>query len=589
MHKSPVSSPQKLNQLIRAALGQLTCDLVIKNVQFLDVYSGEFVHGDVAILDGIIVGTGEAYAGIEEVDGTGKYLVPGFIDAHVHIESSLMIPQNFAKAVLSHGTTTVFWDPHEIANVKGEAGIQWALEASEGLDLDVFVMLPSCVPSTSPHLNLETSGFQIDVHKLKAFAGHPRVVGLAEMMNFPGLLGGAPDVLDKLHLFRQKPRDGHCPGLSGRALSAYAAAGICTCHESTTLSEAQEKLRKGIHVWIREGSCAKDADALLPLLTSYSSAVVGFCSDDRNPFDIKKEGHINFILNKALKTGISAEVVFRAASYSVAQCYGFKDRGFIAPGGIGDIVLIDKISHKDQKNWENGFKIIDVFKNGKRFSNIKSEENKDQKRLFYFGGNKNINVKNFNINSIQIQGDGKLFPVIEVIENKIVTKMKKLDLVSENNVVQNDIKNDVIKIVVVERHQGTGRIGKGYISGFGIHSGAIATTVNHDSHNIIAVGSDDKLIKQAIDKLIDIDGGIVVTDGAQNEFITLEVGGLMTASDPEFISDRLEHLKNLAKQIGCKIHEPFLTLSFMALPVIPEIKITDRGIVDVFHSRIIMQ
>lgn len=578
--KAVFSTMDALKENIRAARGQIPCDLVIKGARYLDVFSGAFLTGDVAVHKGQIVGTGEEYQGLKTFNADGKYLVPGFIDSHVHIESSMMVPARFQQSVLPFGTTSVIWDPHEIANVKGSEGIRWALEASEGLSLDIFVMVPSCVPSTSSQLGFETSGAELLAAQLEPFKDHPRVLGLAEMMNFPGLLNGIDEVVEKIHGFQNLKRDGHCPGLLGKDLNAYGVAGIHSCHESTTLAEATEKMQKGLHVLIREGSCAKDADALLPMINAYSSAVLMLCSDDRNPLDIRNEGHISYIINLALKKGIDPTHIFRAASYSAAKAFGLEDRGVIAPGYLADLVLVESFG----PDLSSGFRIDKVWKSGEEVDYAKLKQEAD--RLAESISTNNLKLADVSEESFFIpckDGEQARVRVIEVIPGKIVTKSTEATLKSSlARGVQSDLSADILKMAVFERHHGTGRSSVAFVKGFGLTKGAIATSINHDSHNVIVVGANDLAMTAAVNRLRKIDGGIVVTDGS-GHFVELRLplGGLMTAEDPDFVADRLVQLKSLTKELGCKLEEPFLTLSFLALPVIPELKLTDRGLIDV--------
>jgi adenine deaminase len=576
-NKASYDNKQKLVDTIKVARGEKPCDVVIKDVNFLDVFSGTFKRGDVAIYQDKIVGVGESYDGAQTIDGKGRYLVPGFVDSHVHIESSLMTPAQFERAVLPCGTTTAIWDPHEIANVRGVEGIEWAISQAEILTMDLFVMIPSCVPSTSPELGFETSGATLTAKDVAKFRGHPNVLGLAEMMNFPGLLSGDQDVVNKLFEFKDYKRDGHCPGLRGRDLNAYGVAGIHSCHESTTLEEASEKLTKGIHVLIREGSCAKDAHTLLPLVNSYTSAVLGLCSDDRNPLDIKTEGHINFIVNLALKQGAKPEDVFRAASFGPAKMYGLEDRGAVAPGYKADVVLVEAKS-----NWRDGFDIVSVFKDGKGTET--APPSNQGLRPQSKGSVPNLNmgpvgIEDFAVKSSKV-GEVKA-QVVEVIPAQIVTKKKVATLLVAEGKVREDLAKDVLKIAVFERHHNTGGRSVAFVSGFGIKQGAIATSINHDSHNVIVVGSSDELMAKAVNKLLEIDGGIVVASAETTEELACPIGGLMTEKDPDYVSAKLKGLKALARKIGCKLNEPFLQLSFLALPVIPALKITDKGLVDV--------
>ena len=582
MEKGVFKNGAELQTLLAVARGDMKADCVFKNASFVDVFSGRIRTGDVAVHHDVIVGISDTYDGVMEVDATGLLVAPGFIDAHVHIESSMMTPARFQESVLPCGTTSVIWDPHEIANVKGVAGIQWALDASEGLDLDVFVMVPSCVPSTPPALELETSGASLGVDDLSPFRNHPRVLGLAEMMNFPGLIQGDDEVVSKLEAFQNMRRDGHCPGLSGKELNAYGVAGIHSCHESTTLTEAEEKLSKGIHVLVREGSCAKDADELLPILTESSSCSVGLCSDDRNPLDIRDEGHISHIINQALAKGIDPAVAIRSATYAPARMYGLNDRGAVAPGYRADLVILQANKVGD---WKAGVKVASVYKSGKKIddkvlSMVKSKS-------AFTSGHANLNMKQYNKDSLKasahsVDSSSSLARVIGVRPGQILTDEDFVQLNVVNGAFQCDQSQDVLKIAVFERHRGSGRVGVGFVRGFKLRSGAIATSINHDSHNVIAVGATDEDILQAVSKLREIDGGIVVfQSNSKHLCLPLPIGGLMTDASPAEVASKLDELKELTRNLGCDLQEPFLTLSFLALPVIPTLKITDRGLVNV--------
>lgn len=581
--KARYATQQILGDKIRAARGEVAADLVIKDVEFLDVFSGGFQRGDVAFCGETIVGVREQYSGKTEIDGKGLFLVPGFIDSHVHIESSMMTPVRFQESVLPCGTTSVIWDPHEIANVKGQSGIHWALSASEGLLLDVFVMIPSCVPSTTPKMQLETSGADLRAADLREFRKHPRVLGLAEMMNFPGLLFGDEDVHAKIQDFNHLRRDGHCPGLTGRDLNAYGVAGIHSCHESTTVAEAAEKLTKGIHVLIREGSCAKDAETLLPMVNAYTSATIGMCSDDRNPLDIEEQGHLNYILNLALRTGIRPEHAFRVASYAAARMYGLEDRGAIAPGYLADLVLIKRSG----PSWTQGFSVEQVFKRG-QIVEVKALAGAVSTVALT---GKNLNLDKPSTQQLQVKATHTTEEKVRVIgvrPRQIVTDSLELTLGVQNGLVQEDRIQDVLKIAVFERHHRSGRYSVGFVKGFGLREGAIATSINHDSHNVIAVGANDDAILRAIQELLRIDGGIVVAGkGTELGSLALPLGGLMTDVPPHEVAARLKQLKAMTLGLGCQLEEPFLALSFLALPVIPNLKITDRGLVDVGSFKLV--
>ncbi|MEW6544306.1 MAG: adenine deaminase [Nitrospirota bacterium] len=582
---------------VRVARGLEPADLVIRDTRVLDVYTGRFLAGDLAVYNGFIVGTRERYEGRAQVDGRDLLAVPGFIDAHVHIESSLLTPVRFQQAVLPSGTTSAIWDPHEIANVKGKDGLAWALEASEGLDLDVFVMLSSCVPSTSPQLELETSGALLLADDLAALRTHPRVLGLAEVMNYPGLLAGDQEVLRKLLAFQPMRIDGHCPGLRGRDLNAYGAAGVHSCHESTTLEEAREKLEKGLHVLIREGSCAKDADALLPLLDDYSSAVIGLCSDDRNPADIAREGHIGFIVDKALRNGHKPATIFRAASFAAARAYGLEDRGVLAPGFLADFCLVRP---REGERWTSGLSLEAVYKNGQRVDRealavLADAGARSAGRSLALApalGGRNMNLDPCTVEDFRVaapaDADRRRVRVIGVRRRQIVTDSVTATLPASRGQVLPDPTQDIAKIAVFERHHRTGRKAVGFVKGFGLTRGAIATSINHDSHNAIVVGADDRVMAAALNHLVAIDGGIVVVrDPDTIEALPLPIAGLMCDKDPEEVAASLERLKGAAQAMGCRLEEPFIQLSFLALPVIPSLKITDRGLVDVDAFRLV--
>ena len=570
----------RLQERVKIARGDQSASLVIRNAKWLDVFTGTWQMGDVAIADGVIVGVADTYEAKEILDAKGAYLVPGFIDAHVHVESSMMTPARFAEAVLPRGTTSVIWDPHEIANVKGVEGIQWALDSTADQAVDFFVMVPSCVPSTSPELGLESSGASLTANDLKVFVGHPRVLGLAEMMNWPGLVGGDAEVMTKLALFGNLKRDGHCPGLSGKALNAYGVAGIHSCHESTSKAEAAEKLTKGIHVLIREGSCAKDADALLPLVKPYTSATIGYCSDDRNPLDIEETGHLDCIVNKALRAGIDTVSSFRAASFAVARMYGLEDRGAIAPGYQADLVLVRP--QNSNGIFADGVLVDKVWKSGVEAHEALQKVPKNPKETL--SGQRNLNIKAAEIKaadfSIPCRKTGKVNArVIGVRPGQIVTDSITASLEASEGEIHTG--PGVNKIAVIERHHATGQMATAFVQGIGLKSGAIATSINHDCHNVIVTGSSDQLMAEAVKKLRAIDGGIVVvSEKGEHASIQLPIGGLMTSAEPREVAESLRVLKKLARDIGCPLEEPFLQLSFLALPVIPSLKITDRGLVD---------
>ena len=537
---------------------------------YLDVFSCEWRKGDVAVFDGMIVGVDADLAGLRcarTENASGKWLVPGFIDAHVHLESSLLTPRHFEKAVLPCGTTSAICDPHELANVQGISGIRYFLDRAEGLNLDLWVMLSSCVPATL----LETNGGgTIGADQLASLQTRGKALGLAEMMNMPGVTGGDPEVLEKLRRFEGRPVDGHCPLLRGQALSAYATAGITSCHESSERAEAAEKLTKGISVWIREGSVAKDLEALAPLLTLKTSTSIGFCTDDRNPLDILTEGHIDYLVRETLRRGfVEPEVAYRSASWTVARHYGL-DRvrrgsgriGAIAPGYQADLVLLSDA---------RSVAIDRVIKAGRFVGEIDSPAEN--------AGAFPNSIRATAPAPSELEGPKGNVHAIRVIEGKIITG---------HEVLAHDAPG-VAKLSVLERYGHGSRPANGYVLGFGAGMrGAIASSVGHDSHNLIVVGDRADDMSAALASLIEVGGGFsVVRDGKILARLALPLGGLMSREEPSSLKTTLIELKEASRQIGCVLAEPFLQLAFLSLPVIPALKLTDRGLVDVDQFRII--
>lgn len=564
MHSTPERFREKLAKRIRAAQGLEDCDLIIRGVRYLDVFSCEWRSGDIAIHDGTIVGVEPGLKSKREIDGAGKYLAPGFIDAHVHVESSLLVPHHFESAVLARGTTAAICDPHELANVQGPAGIQYFLDAADALSLDLRVMMSSCVPAT----HLETNGGgTIRSAELVSLARHPRALGLAEMMNMPGVLHGDPDVMEKLSAFSGRPIDGHCPLLRGQQLSAYAAAGISSCHESSELEEAREKLTKGIAVWIREGSVAKDLETLAPLLNLATSTSIGFCTDDRNPLDILSEGHIDHLVRQTLRRGeLAPEIAYRSASWTVARHYGM-DRGpnrvgAIAPGYRADLILLNDARSVD---------IHSVFKSGRPTGEIPlSAPSSSSMANTVFASTPE---------AFDLMGPSGQVHVIRVLEGKIITAREVRAHDSEG----------VARLTVLERHGKGSRPANGYVSGFGKQlRGAIASSVGHDSHNLIVVGDRGEDMQVALKSLIESGGGFAVArDGQVLSRLPLPFGGLMSDRDAPSLKKSLAELKAASRAIGCELQEPFLQLAFLSLPVIPSLKLTDKGLVDVDRFEVI--
>ncbi|MBK9072247.1 MAG: adenine deaminase [Myxococcales bacterium] len=551
--QSPTSA--QLARRIDAAMGRTPCDLVLTNAVYLDVFSLAWRKGAISVHDGVIVGVEAPLRARRRVDLKGARLVPGFIDAHVHIESSLVTPEVFETLVLPKGTTTAICDPHELTNVIGIAGLKRFLASASHLRLDLRVMLSSCVPAT--HAGLETNGAGvIDYAALAPLAKHPHALGLAEMMNMPGVLHNDPGVLEKLAGFAGMPIDGHAPMLSGQALSAYASAGIASCHESSSLGEAKEKLAKGIAVWIREGSVAKDVEALAPLINAATSPYVGFCTDDRNPLDIAEQGHLDYLIRRAIALGVPMEAAYRAASLSVARHYGLRHVGAIAPGYRADLVQLASAKQcAVARVWKSGVDVRELDSladTGERFPNT---------------------IKVGEISEASLRGVGGRVNVIGVREGKILT----------NALVKDAGARGVAQLSVVERHGHGYAPANGYAYGFGgTFAGAIVSSVGHDSHNLIGVASNPRDLKVGLECVRRSAGGFaVVRDGVVVASLALPFGGLMSAAPPAQIEQGLRRLRQASAGIGCELAEPFLQLAFLSLPVIPKLKLTDRGLVDV--------
>jgi adenine deaminase len=551
------TSRARLQKRIDAAMGRIPCDLIIRNVHYLDVFHCTWRTGDIAVADGAIVGLESGLKAQHEVNGKGKFLVPGFIDAHVHIESSLVTPDNFQAAVLPQGTTTAICDPHELANVVGVGGIQYFLSAAEHLGMDLRVMLSSCVPATHFETN---GGGEINAASLASLLSSPKALGLAEMMNVPGVIHNDPGILEKLEAFSHGPIDGHCPLVRGQMLSAYASAGISSCHESSQFDEAAEKLTKGISVWIREGSVAKDLKTLIPLLNLATSTSIGFCTDDRNPLDIASQGHVDYLVREAIRLGVAPEVAYRAASWSVARHYGLRHKGAIAPGYEADFVLLD-----DAQTCA----ISQVFRLGVSVAEIMAPS--------ISAAISAANVKNTVRAKIPEETDfvapsGRVH-VIGVEHGKIITTRH----------VMNHDDRGVARLSVLERYGKGSAPANAYVTGFGENfSGAIASSVGHDSHNLIVAGTSTCDMRAAVAALAESGGGFcVVRDGALLSRLELPIGGLMSDQSPAKVTERLKSLHKASQATGCILPEPFLQLAFLSLPVIPSLKLTDQGLVDV--------
>ena len=563
---------RKLNKklhVIDVAAGRAPADLVLKNATYVNVFSNELCHGDIAVAEGLIVGMGE-YHGKVEVDVSGKLVLPGFIDAHIHLESSLVSPTEFAKAVLPHGTTTVITDPHEIANVMGTDGIEYMLQATEDLPVDVRFMLPSCVPATP----LDESGANLDYRAIDSFYDHPRVQGLAEMMNYVGVVNGDGQVVEKIVASQahHKKIDGHAPGLSGKELNAYIAAGVYSDHECSDMEDAMNKLRLGQYIMIREGTAARNLEALMPLLTSQYVDHCMFCTDDKHPNDLLEKGHIDYIVKKAISLGADPIVAVKAACHNAARYFLLNNRGAIAPGYLGDFVIIDDFQH---------FEIEMVYKRGVLMydGQLRDFPAPEIDPYLVKRAHDTFHVAHLTAEDFS---DGRPHAVIGMIPGEIVTQ-------DAGYADHADPEQDILKIAVIERHKNTHHIGLGYIKGYGLKRGAVATSISHDSHNIIVVGATDEDMAAAANRIVENRGGITVMENGQvlGE-VTLSIAGIMSDDSLVMVNSALEDAKDEAFGLGVSRGiDPFMTLSFMALPVIPSLRITTRGVFDVSSQRYI--
>lgn len=549
-------------RLIAVAAGREKADLVLKNAKYLNVFSNEFLCGDIAVANGLIAGVGK-YDGKTEIDVSGKLVLPGFIDAHIHLESSMVTPAEFAKAVVAHGTTTVITDPHEITNVMGIDGVEYMIQTSQNLPIDVHFMMPSCVPATE----IDESGAELDCKDIDLYLDNKKVLGLAEMMNYVGVINGDKNVLSKIVTSQahHKKIDGHAPELSGNDLNAYIAAGVYSDHECSTFENALEKLRKGQFIMIREGTAAHNLKALMPLLTQQYYSRCMFATDDKHPSDLLYGGHIDYIVKQALKNGADPIVALKTATHHAARYFLLNNKGAIASGYLADIVVVDNLED---------FNVETVFKRGKLvfdgevkdFSAPTVDEKLAEKCL-----------DTFHLDSVtpgSFKVDGKL-GLIGLVGGELLTR----NLGTADKI---DVENDILKIACIERHKGTNHIGVGYVKGYSLKSGAVATSVAHDSHNIITVGCNDDDIAVAVNAIRDSKGGIaVVENGKIKALLELPIAGLMSDEPLTTVNEKLENAKSSAYELGAdKSIDPFMTLSFLSLPVIPSLRITTKGVFD---------
>lgn len=549
-------------RIIAVAAGREKADLVLKNAKYLNVFSNEFLSGDIAVANGLIAGVGK-YDGKTEIDVSGKFVLPGFIDAHIHLESSMVTPAEFAKAVVAHGTTTVITDPHEITNVMGIDGVEYMIQASQNLPIDVHFMMPSCVPATE----IDESGAELDCKDIDLYLDNKKVLGLAEMMNYVGVINGDKNVLSKIVTSQahHKKIDGHAPELSGNDLNAYIAAGVYSDHECSTFENALEKLRKGQFIMIREGTAAHNLKALMPLLTQQYYSRCMFATDDKHPSDLLYGGHIDYIVKQALKNGADPIVALKTATHHAARYFLLNNKGAIASGYLADIVVVDNLED---------FNVETVFKRGKLvfdgevkdFSAPTVDEKLAEKCFDTFHLN-SVTPSSFKV-------DGKL-GLIGLVGGELLTR----NLGTADKI---DVENDILKIACIERHKGTNHIGVGYVKGYSLKSGAVATSVAHDSHNIITVGCNDDDIAVAVNAIKDSKGGIaVVENGKIKALLELPIAGLMSDEPLTTVNEKLENAKSSAYELGAdKSIDPFMTLSFLSLPVIPSLRITTKGVFD---------
>ncbi len=560
---------QAFLHLLAVARGDEPADLLLKNAKVVNVFTGEILEADVALAGEWIAAVGQGYEGEASIDLEGSYLIPGLIDTHVHIESSMVTPPQFARAIVPRGTTTVIADPHEIANVCGAEGIRYMLAASEGLPLTVFINLPSCVPAT----HMGTSGAVLEAEDLLALRDLPRVLGLAEFMNVPGAVLGLPGALEKLLAFHGDHIDGHAPGITGKWLQAYAAAGPSTDHESMTAEEALEKARLGIYVLAREATAAKNLLAILPAITPANSRRFAFATDDRHPADLLQEGHIDHLLRLAIAHGLPPITAVQMATLNAAEAFGLKDRGAIAPGRRADLVVTASLESFRAEIVFSGGRI--VARDGEPFGawaepqvddhTVRDTVHLDLSRL-----------------SFRIPAEGRKVRVIELIPDQVITGERVMEAKIVEGEAVADPDRDLLKLAVIERHRGTGNVGLGFIHGLGLKRGAIAGSVGHDCHNITVAGADDRSMRTAVEAVKRMGGGLVAAEGEEVlAEVPLPIAGLMSDAPLTEVEAQMEALLQAVRELGSPLHDPMMQLGFLALEVIPKLKLTDQGLVDV--------